>query len=112
MAQRPGLSDETFLAHVFKPSRNPKPTGLRKTTLKGTHNRSKKRLAAFNRMSAVNQHILSASGQREQYLRGEANLADAKRALRTKAVDRGIVKPLRVRVRLVRPAQRRTQLTE
>lgn len=96
MAKRIPLSEQSFLAHVFAPKRNPLPSGIRKTTLKGTRGgRTTGRLAAFNRMSPFNQELLKRSGQREAYLRGQASLADAKAALRPKAIAANLAKPLR-----------------
>lgn len=95
MALRPRLSFETFLAHVFKPSKNKQPTGLRRTTLTGFKNRRKARVNAFNRMDSVKQNILTYAGKREQYLRGEVTFMDAKRSLRSDAVQRGITRPLK-----------------
>lgn len=98
MAKRPPLSDQSFLAHVFGPKRNAQPSGIRKTHLSGTRGgRTKARLAAFNRMSPVNQELLKRSGLRDGYLRGEYKLGDAKEALRAKAVSLGVAKPRRPR---------------
>lgn len=95
MAKRPSLNDHSFLAAVFSPKNNPLPTGLRKRKLVGVKGRSARRVNAYNAMSAVNQQILTRSGQREEYLRGNTTIADAKRALRSYAVDLGVAKPLR-----------------
>jgi hypothetical protein len=96
MTKRPTLSNQTFLAHVFSPKRNPQPTGLRKQHLSGTRGgRIKGRLAAFNRMSPVNQELLKRSGLREDYLKGTAKIADAKESLRSEAVNLGVAKPRR-----------------
>jgi len=92
---RPRLSLDTFLAHVFSPKKNPRPIGLRRSTLKATAGRKKARVNAFNRMTTVKQNILTYTGDREKYLRGEITFTDAKRRLRTDAVQRKIVKPLR-----------------
>lgn len=92
---RPRLSFESFLAHVFSPRKNAQPTGLRKTILKFTKGRRKARVNAFNKMTSVKQNVLSYSGNREKYLRGEITFTDAKRSLRNDATQRGIVKPLR-----------------
>lgn len=98
MAKYPSLSDRSFLGHLFSPKRNPKPTGLRKTSLTGLKGgRNKGRLTSFNRMSAVNQETLKRAGMRDQYLRGETTLADAKRALRPQAIQLGVAKPVRRR---------------
>ena len=97
MAKRPPLSDSTFLGHVFSPKKNPQPTGLRKTSLRGTAGRNPRRLKAYNKLSAVNQEILKKAGTRDAYLKGETTLAEAKRKLRDTAVKLGVAKPLRVR---------------
>jgi hypothetical protein len=98
MAKHPSLSDRTFLGHLFSPKRNPKPTGLRKTSLTGLRGgRNKARLAAYNRMDPVKQELLKRAGMRDQYLRGEATLAEAKRALRPQAIQLGVAKPVRRR---------------
>jgi hypothetical protein len=96
MARRPKLSDDSFLKHLFAPSKNPLPTGLRKTTLVGTKGRSKGRLAAYNRMSAKNQEILKRAGTRDAYLRGETSLSESRKVIRQQAVSKGIAKPLRI----------------
>lgn len=95
MAQRPGLTEDTFLKFLFSPAKNPLPTGIRKRKLVGTKGRNKGRLAAYNRMTGANQELLRRSGLREQYLTGEANLSDARQSLRNTAVRRGLAKPLR-----------------
>lgn len=95
MAKRPPLSDTSFLAAVFAPKANPVPVGLRKRRLKGVTGRKASRLKSYNSMSALNQRVLDETKQREAYLRGDITIAEAKRALRNKAVDLGIVKPLR-----------------
>lgn len=96
MAKRPPLNDTSFLGHLFSPKRNPAPTGLRKTHLTGTKGgRVKGRLAAFNRMSPVSQEVLRRSGKREDYLKGQSSLSEAKAALRQQAVSLGLAKPTR-----------------
>lgn len=97
MAARPKLSLDSFLKHVFSPSKNPLPTGLRKKTLSGLKGRKRARLTAYNKMPAKNQRILDETGSRDAYLRGDMSLADARRMLREKAVSKGFVKPLRSR---------------
>lgn len=98
MARRPRYTLDTFLKHIFSPSKNPQPSGLRKHVLSGLRGgRSKARLNAFNKMPAKNQAILDRAGMRDAYLRGDAKLADAKRVLREQAVQKGFVKPLRPR---------------
>lgn len=95
MAKRPALTEDSFLKHIFSPKKNAQPTGLRKRTLSGLKGRKKARLTAWNKMPATNQAILDRTGNREAYLRGEVSIADAKRQLRLKAVDKGFVKPLK-----------------
>lgn len=92
MAKRPTLNDSSFLAAVFHPKKSPIPTGLRKSKIASVANRKASRVKSYNAMSALKQKVLKDSGQREAYLRGDATLADAKRALRSKAVNLGIVK--------------------
>lgn len=96
---RPPLSEQSFLAHVFGPKKNPLPTGLRKRTFVGAKGRKVSRLNAFNKMSALKQEVLNRAGLREDYLRGDLTYTDVKRRLRTQAVARGVVKPLRTRTR-------------
>lgn len=94
---RPELNQQTFLSHLFAPKKNPKPTGIRKTRLTGTRGgRKKGRLAAFNRMSPLNQELLKQSGQREAYLRGDVSLTNARQQLRATAVTLGIARPPRI----------------
>lgn len=97
MTKRPPLSDSSFLAAVFHPKKNPVPVGLRKKKLTSVTGRKATRLKSYNSMSALNQRILDETKQREAYLRGDISIADAKRALRNKAVDLGIAKPLRTK---------------
>lgn len=99
MANRPRLSNSSFLSFIFHPKKALKPTGLRKTTLTGTKGRNKRRLAAYNRMPAANQEILKRAGQRDAYLRGDTTLAKAKAFLRETAVQLGVAKPVRQRHR-------------
>lgn len=94
---RPPLSEQSFLAHVFGPKKNPLPTGLRHRTFVGAKGRKVSRLNAFNKMSALKQEVLNRAGLREDYLRGDLTYTDVKRRLRTQAVARGVVKPLRQR---------------
>lgn len=93
--RRPTLSNNSFLGFLFRPSKNPLPTGLRKTTLRGTADRNPRRLRAYNKMTAAQQEVLRRSGQREQYLKGETTLAKAKASLRGAAIQLGIAKPLK-----------------
>lgn len=95
MAKRPKLSEDSFLKHLFAPSKNPLPSGIRKRKLVGTKGRTKRRLAAYNRMSGANQELLQRAGLRDEYLAGNATLSDARRTLRTTAVEKGIAHPLR-----------------
>jgi hypothetical protein len=97
MAQRPRLTDESFLAHLFHPKKNAVPTGLRKTHLSSSTGRSKARLRSYNRMSAVNQETLKRTGQRDAYLKGETTLGKAKASLRDAAIRVGVAKPVRIR---------------
>lgn len=46
-------------------------------------------------MSAAKQEILSRTGLREAYLRGETTQVEAKRKLRTEAIRLGVAKPVR-----------------
>lgn len=91
--KKPRLTDKSFLAHVFGPKRNPVPSGLRERKITSTKGRKTARVNAYNRMTRVNQELVWRSGLREQYLKGEVTLADAKRALRPKAVSFGVAKP-------------------
>ena len=96
MAKRPPLSEQSFLAHLFGPKRNPQPSGIRRTSLTGLKGgRKSARLASFNRMSPVNQELLKQAGLRDAYLRGDAKLSDAKAALRPRGIQLGVAKPLR-----------------
>lgn len=111
--RRPILSDTSFLAHLFSPKKNPQPTGIRKKTLKGLKGQSKSRVAAFNRMSPVNQELLKRSGLRDLYLRGDASLTDARRSVRPRAVEYGVARPLaanRPVLRVPRPMTHREQV--
>jgi len=88
-----------FLAHIFHPSKNPRPTGLRRhhITWRGIgKSRKTSRIRAFNRMTPVQQRVIEAV-DREAYLRGQLTLAEAKRRLRPYAIQRGIAKPLKSR---------------
>jgi hypothetical protein len=112
MAKRPGLSEDTFLAHLFSPSKQPLPSGLRKTTLKGTKGQTKSRLNAFNRMAPFKQEVLKRSGTRDSYLRGQTTLADAKRALRPQAIAKKLAKPTKQRIKPTPVSDRRRKLDE
>lgn len=103
MAQRPPLSDSSFLAAVFSPKKNPIPVGLRKSRLASVTGRKASRLKSYNAMSALNQRVLAETKQREAYLRGDVTIAEAKRALRNKAVELGVAKPLRPKVTVTGP---------
>lgn len=93
MPRRPALSSESFLASVFRPSKNPRPVGLRKRTLSNTASRRASRVKTYNRFDAVKQEILERTGNREAYLRGDVTLAQARQELRVDAIARGIAKP-------------------
>lgn len=110
MAKRPKLSDESFLAHLFSPSKQPLPSGLRKTTLKGSKGQRRSRLLSYNRMDPFKQEVLKRSGTRDSYLRGESTLADAKRALRPQAIAKAIAKPVKPRGKVTPVTDRRKRL--
>lgn len=93
MPRRPVLSDDSFLASVFRPSKNPRPVGLRKRTIAKTRARRTSRVKSYNRFDATKQEILERTGNRERYLRGEVSLAEARQELRVDAIARGIAKP-------------------
>ncbi len=99
MAKRPALSEDSFLKHLFSPKRNLLPTGIRKRALAFTAGRSKARVAAYNRMSATSQEILRRSGTRDAYLAGTSTLADARKALRSTAVEKGFARGVKARVK-------------
>lgn len=102
---RPTLTDASFLAHIFSPKKNPKPTGLRHRILKGNKGQRKARVNAYNRMSAEKQAVIDRTGNRESFLRGEVTFTQSKRQLRESAVSQGIVKPVRQRARPISKAQ-------
>ncbi len=106
--RRPALSEESFLKHLFSPAKNPLPTGLRARKLVATPGRSKARVAAYNRMSAKNQEILRRSGMRESYLKGDASITEAKKALRGQAVEKGFAKRLKGAIKRTVTARRRS----
>lgn len=97
MAKRPGLTEESFLAHLFSPKKNALPTGLRARPIALSKGRKAARVNAYNKMPAIKQEVFKRSGLRDAYLRGEISFTDAKKALRGKAVEKGIVKPVRSR---------------
>ncbi len=99
MAKRPALSEDSFLAHIFSPKKNPLPTGLRVRPIAMTKGRKAARVNAYNKMPAVKQELLKRSGQRDAFLRGEVTYASAKQLLRVKAVTKGIVRPIRTKVK-------------
>lgn len=110
MPRRPQLSDTSFLGYIFSPKKNPKPSGLRKIHLSGTKGgRNKGRLAAFNRMSPASQELLKRAGLREEYLRGQASLGQAKGILREEGVRLGVARPSRTSTN--RPYQSYTSRT-
>lgn len=98
MAKRPGLNDDSFLGHLFAPKKNALPSGIRKRPITGTKGRVKGRVTSYNRMSPVSQEILRRSGLRDSYLKGETSLADARGALRDKAVSKSLVKPTKAQL--------------
>lgn len=91
--KRPKLSLSSFLKHLFAPKTNALPTGIRARKLVGTKGRSKARLAAYNRMSGASQEVLRQAGLREEYLKGQSSLKDARGILRAKALQQGYAKP-------------------
>lgn len=97
MVKRPPVTETSFLGHIFGPSKHPLPTGLRKTTLKAIPGRDKRRVNAFNKLTAVKQELLKRAGLRESYLRKEASLADARNSLRPRAITLNVAKPVRPR---------------
>jgi hypothetical protein len=103
---RPPLSDASFLAHIFSPKKNPRPTGLRHRILKGTKGQRKARINAYNKMPAEKQAVIDRTGNRESFLRGEVTFTDSKRQLRESGVQQGILKPLRQRTPPISPAQK------
>lgn len=103
--RRPALSDASFLAHIFSPKKNPKPTGLRKRILKGSKGQRKARINAYNRMTAEKQAVIDRAGHRDSFLRGETTYTDSKRTLRETGVSQGILKPLRQRNRPISQGQ-------
>lgn len=94
---RPKLTEESFLSHLFKPSKNPLPSGIRKSTLKGLKSHKKTRVNSWNKMPAKNQEILRRAGMKDSFLKGESTLVEARRRLRITAVEKGIAKPVRLR---------------
>jgi hypothetical protein len=94
---RPSLTTDSFLGHLFSPSKNALPTGIRKHPLKAGSGRKAGRLAAYNRMSPFKQEVLRRSGQREAYLKGDISFRDAKEALRGEAVTKKLARPLRIK---------------
>jgi hypothetical protein len=94
---RPRITEDNFLAHLFKPSKNPLPTGIRKTVLKGTKGQKKARINAWNKLTGRDQEIIRRAGLQDAYLRGDVNRTEAKQRLRGQAVSKGIVKPVRRR---------------
>lgn len=94
---RPRFSLPAFLQWVFHPSKNPKPTGMRKTIRKGRSFDSANRIKAWNRLPAEKQRVIIESGKLDAFLRGDVTYTECKRALRERAVREGVAKPLRVR---------------
>ena len=108
---RPDYTEESFLRHLFSPSKNAKPVGLRRSTLSArswrSTGRSSRRVATYNKMSAVNQAALREAGARDMYLKGDISLAEVKRGLRRRAVDMQWARPTKaVPAREPRPAER------
>jgi hypothetical protein len=95
MAKRPALTEDSFLKHLFSPRKNLLPTGLRKRPVAFSKGRTKARVASYNRMNAKSQEVLRTAGLKDAYLRGDASLTDARKGLRSKAVEKGFAKPLR-----------------
>lgn len=110
MAQRPALTDSSFLNFLFHPKKASQPTGLRKSKLASAKGRNPRRLRAYNNLTAVQQETLKRSGQREAYLKGETTLAKAKAALRPTAVNLGIAKPVKTRQTATPVTDRRARL--
>jgi hypothetical protein len=93
---RPLLTNASFLGFLFSPAKHPKPVGLRKQSVTGLRGgRTKARVNAFNRMSAANQQLLKMAGLRDDYLRGNASLRDAKELLRPQAIGMNLARPSR-----------------
>lgn len=97
VAKRPALTEDSFLAHLFSPKKNALPTGLRARPIASSKGRRVARVNAYNKMPAVKQEALKRSGLRDAFLKGEVTYTDARKALRGKAEERGIVKALRAR---------------
>lgn len=102
---RPALTDQSFYAFLFRPSKNPKPVGLRHRILKGTTGQRKARINAYNKMPAEKQAVIDRAGHRDSYLKGASTFTEAKRTLREKAVRLGVVKPVAVRRPVIGPKQ-------
>jgi len=98
MTKRPALSDESFLAHLFSPKKNALPTGLRARPVAAAKGRSVARVNAYNKMPAVKQEVLKRSGLRDAFLKGQTTYTEAKKALRPKAVAKGVARPVRARI--------------
>lgn len=97
MQKRPALSEQSLLAHIFSPKKNPLPTGLRACAIALSKGRKAARVNAYNKMPAVKQEILKRSGKRDAFLSGNITFTDAKKSLREIAVEKGVAKPVRVR---------------
>jgi hypothetical protein len=97
MQKRPTLSEDSFLAHLFSPKKNPLPTGLRARPIAQAKGRRVARVNAYNKMPALKQEVLKRTGLRDAFLKGDVTYTDAKKWLRDTAVHKGIVKPTRVR---------------
>lgn len=96
MPRKPALTDESFFLAIFRPKKNPLPSGLRKRPLSGLKGgRKQARLNAYNKMSAEKQELLRRSGRLDYYLRGESTYAQAKRFFRVQAESRGVIPPVK-----------------
>ncbi len=92
------VTDESFILSVFRPSKNPTPSGIRHTIVKLMKGRTRARVNAWNKMTPAKQEVIRRTGNRDKYLSGKTTYAEAKRQLREKAVSDGIIK---TRVRTV-----------
>lgn len=103
MPQREPVTPLNFLRYIFTPSKQAKPTGLRKKNVSGLKGgRKKARVNAFNKMPAEKQEVIRRAHLQEEFLRGEVTYTQAKAELRERAVANRIVKPKKI---LVRPGE-------
>lgn len=100
MAARLTLSDESFIRHIFQPSKNPLPVGLKKRHASHGKGRVARRVRSFNKLAPKQQYILDKTGQREAYLRGDVTVAAARQRLRNEGIREGWAKPPRPRISL------------